>query len=134
MTVYFKAVYTTQIESVKKIKERKELHFCPVESGIEILSGKWKGRILWKLYNQPTMRFGELRRALGSITEKMLTQQLRELESQKLVNRKIFTEVPPRVEYSLTEFGITLKPIFDGFAEWGTQNKSSLLSVLKERQ
>lgn len=115
-----------------RIKNGKENpHFCPVESGIELLSGKWKGRILWKLYNQSAMRFGELRRALGIITEKMLTQQLRELESLNLVDRKVYTEVPPRVEYSLTKFGATLRPIFDGFASWGTENKTEVLKALK---
>lgn len=116
---------------MKNLNSKENPHFCPVESGIELLAGKWKGRILWKLYNQPAMRFGELRRALSSITEKMLTQQLRELESLKLVSRKIYTEVPPRVEYSLTDFGATLKPIFDGFAVWGTENKTKVLGALK---
>lgn len=117
---------------MKNLKEKEKAHYCPVETGIELLSGKWKGRILWKLYNQPTMRFGELRRALGGITEKMLTQQLRELESLNLVNRKVYTEVPPRVEYSLSEFGTTLKPIFDGFALWGTENQTSVLGALRK--
>lgn len=116
---------------MKDLNAKSQPHFCPVESGIELLAGKWKGRILWKLYNQPAMRFGELRRALGAITEKMLTQQLRELERLNLVNRKNYAEVPPRVEYSLTDFGTTLKPIFDGFASWGTENKTEVLVALK---
>lgn len=117
---------------MKNLNGNEKPHFCPVESGIQLLAGKWKGRILWKLYNQSPMRFGELRRALGVITEKMLTQQLRELESLKLISRKIYTEVPPRVEYSLTDFGATLTPIFDGFALWGTKNKTDVLGALKK--
>lgn len=77
------------------------------------------------------MRLGEPRRALGVITEKILTQQLRELESLNLVNRKIYAEVPPRVEYSLSDFGATLKPIFDGFASWETENKTKVLGALR---
>lgn len=109
------------------------LQFCPVETGIELLSGKWKARILWKLHNQPAMRFGELRRSLGKITEKMLVQQLRELENAKLITRKIYTEVPPKVEYSLSEFGETIRPILDKFAEWGLGNKQQLEEIIFDK-
>ena len=109
------------------------LKFCPVETGIELLSGKWKGRILWKLYNEKTMRFGELRKALGNITEKMLTAQLRELENVNLVNRKVYTEVPPKVEYSLTEFGVSLTPILDKFAEWGVANQQIMSEIFTKK-
>jgi DNA-binding HxlR family transcriptional regulator len=105
------------------------MSFCPVETGIELLSGKWKGRILWKLYNEKTMRFGELRKSLGNITEKMLTAQLRELESVNLINRKVYTEVPPKVEYSLTEFGKSMCPILDKFAEWGVSNRNMMKKI-----
>lgn len=111
------------------MKKNENLHFCPVETSIELLSGKWKGRILWKLYNNPTMRFGELRRALGNITEKMLTQQLRELESVNLINREIYREVPPKVEYSLSDFGKTICPILDKFAEWGVANQAKIFEI-----
>lgn len=107
---------------MKKNCEDEQAGFCPVETSIELLSGKWKGRILWKLYNTPTMRFGELRRSLGTITEKMLSQQLRELETLGFVKRKIYREVPPKVEYSLSDLGRSIGPILDKFAEWGVAN------------
>ncbi len=129
MLVYTYGDYTIQIESMTKYCKDSNITFCPVETGIELLSGKWKGRILWKLYNEKTLRFGELRRALGNITEKMLSQQLRELENVKLINRKVFTEVPPKVEYSLTDFGKSLSPILKGFANWGVKNKEFMLEI-----
>ena len=117
------------MESVKKICEDVGSEFCPVETGIELLTGKWKGRILWKLYQRPVLRFGELRRLLPEITEKILTQQLRELESARLVTRRIYAQVPPRVEYSLSEFGASVCPILDKFAEWGLANKEKIMEI-----
>lgn len=117
---------------MKKYCKDNKINFCPVETSIELLSGKWKGRILWKLYNEKTMRFGELRKALGNITEKMLTAQLRELESVNIINRKVYTEVPPKVEYSLTEFGMSLTPILDKFAEWGVANKETMSEIFNK--
>lgn len=117
---------------MKKYCKAKKMTFCPVETGIELLSGKWKGRILWKLYNEKTMRFGELRKALGNITEKMLTAQLRELEKVKLIDRKVYTEVPPKVEYSLTQFGESITPILDKFAEWGIAHKHAMTHIFED--
>lgn len=91
---------------------------CPVELGLNILSGKWNLRILWHL-SKGTLRFNELQRLLGGITTKTLTQQLRELEAQGIIRRKVFSEVPPRVEYSLSEIGVTLKPILGELCQWG---------------
>ena len=91
---------------------------CPAELGLNILSGKWKLKILWHL-SKGTIRFNELQRLLGNITTKTLTQQLRELEDQGIVLRNVFPEVPPRVEYSLSEIGNTLKPVLKGLCEWG---------------
>ncbi len=108
------------------------IHICPVETSLELLSGKWKPRILWKLYQQEVLRFGELRRALPDITAKMLTQQLRKLEKDGLVQRKVYPQVPPKVEYSLSEFGQTLKPILDMIAQWGTENHTHIVTVLKQ--
>lgn len=88
---------------------------------------------MWKLYNQPTLRFGELRRSLGGITEKMLTQQLRELESINLIIRNVYREVPPKVEYSLSDFGKTLAPIFGAFCVWGTDNRTTILKISEQR-
>ena len=91
---------------------------CPIELGLNILSGKWKLKILWHI-SKGTVRFNELQRLLGNITTKTLTQQLRELEEQKIVLRNVFPEVPPRVEYSLSEIGITLKPVLGELCKWG---------------
>lgn len=91
---------------------------CPIEVGLNILSGKWKLKILWHL-SRGTVRFNELQRILGNITTKTLTQQLRELEEQGIVIRKIFPEVPPKVEYSLSEIGMTLQPILAQLCDWG---------------
>lgn len=117
---------------MKKYCKAEKMTFCPVETGIELLSGKWKGRILWKLYNEKTLRFGELRKALGNITEKMLTAQLRELEKVKLIERKVYTEVPPKVEYSLTQFGESITPILDKFAEWGIAYKDVMTNIFED--
>ncbi len=91
---------------------------CPIELGLNILSGKWKLKILWHI-SKGTVRFNELQRLLGNITTKTLTQQLRELEEQRIVLRNVFPEVPPRVEYSLSEIGITLKPILGELCKLG---------------
>ena len=91
---------------------------CPVELGLNILSGKWKLKILWHL-SKGTIRFNELQRLLGNITTKTLTEQLRELEEARIILRTVFPEVPPRVEYSLSEMGCTLKPILSELCEWG---------------
>ena len=91
---------------------------CPVELGLNILSGKWKLKIFWHL-SKGTIRFNELQRLLGRITTKTLTEQLREQEEQGIILRTVFPEVPPRVEYSLSEIGCTLKPILGELCEWG---------------
>ena len=92
---------------------------CPMELGINILSGKWKLRILWNLYIKKVVRFNELQRNLGNITTKTLTEQLRELEDKKIIKRTIYPEIPPKVEYSLTETGYSLKPILESMDKWG---------------
>jgi len=91
---------------------------CPVESTLELIGGKWKGMILFHLIDGP-MRFGELQRQMGNITQRMLTKQLRELEDAGLLHREVFPEVPPRVEYSLNEKGQTLRPVLLALKEWG---------------
>ncbi len=85
---------------------------CPMEVALEVLGGKWKGLILYQLRGD-TRRFNELKRLIPAITQRMLTKQLRELEADRIVHRKIFQEIPPKVEYSLTRFGLTLTPILD---------------------
>lgn len=91
---------------------------CPVTKAIEVIGGKWKVIILYQLRGK-TMRFGELKRQIPKITQKMLTQQLRELEKDKLVNRKVYAEVPPKVEYSSTELAKQLDTVLDQLCDWG---------------
>jgi len=93
-------------------------NYCPVESTLELIGGKYKALILWHL-SENTLRFSELRKAISSATAKMLTQQLRELEAQKLVHREVFPVIPPKVEYSLTELGKSLLPILVAMRDWG---------------
>jgi len=90
----------------------------PIGVTLRVIGGKWKPLILWHVH-EGTVRFGELMRKMPGITQKMLTQQLRELEKDKLVTRKVYAEVPPRVEYTLSEYGQTLWPLLNAMAEWG---------------
>lgn len=92
---------------------------CSVDYAFKRIGGKYKGRIIWYLHNRQLMRYGELKRALSDVTPKMLTQTLRELESDNLVKRKVYKEVPPKVEYSLTETGKELIPFIDHLRQWG---------------
>jgi DNA-binding HxlR family transcriptional regulator len=93
---------------------------CAVEATTDIIGGKWKAVILYYLFKGPK-RFNELRRLLPEVTQRMLTRQLRELEQDGIVHREIYKEVPPRVEYSLTEFGTSLGPILVQMLDWGEQ-------------
>jgi DNA-binding HxlR family transcriptional regulator len=91
---------------------------CEMELTVYLIGGKWKIPILWNL-KEGTMRFGEIKRQLGSVTQKMLTQQLRELEEAGLVKRHVYAEIPSRVEYSLTKDAISLLPILEQLSQWG---------------
>src|SRR5262245_65041764 len=91
---------------------------CPVEAAIDVIGGKWKPLILWWLH-QDTHRFSQLRRQIPGITEKMLTQHLRELEADGIVERRVYPSVPPKVEYSLTDYGRSLKQALEAICEWG---------------
>jgi DNA-binding HxlR family transcriptional regulator len=93
---------------------------CPVEAALEVIGGKWKALILWHLCDG-VKRFSELQRELPGVNAKMLTRQLRELEGDGIVQRTVYPEVPPRVEYAVTEFGRTLLPILEALCAWGTQ-------------
>ncbi|MEM6252813.1 MAG: helix-turn-helix domain-containing protein [Cyanobacteria bacterium P01_D01_bin.156] len=94
---------------------------CPVEATLHVIGGKWKGVILYHLLSE-TSRFNELRRLMPDITQRMLTKQLRELEAENLISRKVYAEVPPKVEYSITEYGKTLEPIICALRTWGLQH------------
>lgn len=92
---------------------------CPVEATIQLIGGKYKAVILWHLMNQ-TLRYSEIHKRIPKATDKMLAQQLRELEKDGLINRTVYPVVPPKTEYSLTDFGQTLVPILDAMCDWGT--------------
>lgn len=95
---------------------------CPVESTLSFLDGKWKGVILYHLITCGTLRFSELQRKLQSITQRMLTKQLRELEESGIVTRTVFPVVPPRVDYSLTPLGLSLEPVILALEQWGQRH------------
>ena len=97
---------------------KQELPACPVETTLTLISDKWKVLILRDLMNG-TLRFGELKKSIGHVTQKVLTAQLRQMEASGLLTRKVYAEVPPRVEYTLTELGYSLKPVMDALGEWG---------------
>jgi len=98
---------------------------CSVEATLDVIGGRWKGVILFHLLGGKK-RFGELRRLLPEVTQRMLTNQLRELETDGVIHRRIFMEVPPKVEYSLTDFGRSLEPVLVGMRDWGDQWLSTI--------
>lgn len=97
----------------------KDLPACPIETTLLLISSKWNILILRDLM-EGTKRFGELQRSIGLISQKVLTASLRDLENKAIVDRKVYAELPPRVEYSLTELGRSLKPILDSMWDWGS--------------
>lgn len=99
---------------------------CPMELGVNVLGGKWKLQIIWRIYTKETVRFNELQRLLGNITTKTLTQQLRELEEEKIIKRTVYAEVPPKVEYSLSDIGRTITPVLKTLCNWGINYKEML--------
>lgn len=103
----------------------KEIPACPVEMTLMLIGDRWKVLILRDLMTG-TKRFGELKKSIGSITQKVLTSNLRDMEENRLLTRKVYAEVPPRVEYTLTETGRSLKPILDAMVDWGTEYKKKL--------
>lgn len=92
---------------------------CPVEAALDLIGGKWKGVLLYHLLKDRTLRFNELKRRMPSVSQRVLTKQLRELERDGVVHRKVFPEVPPRVEYSLSPRGISLRPVVKSLEQWG---------------
>ena len=106
-------------------KTIRELPACPVETTLTLIGDKWKVLILRDLISG-TKRFGELKKSIGSVSQKVLTAQLRDMEESGLVIREVYAEVPPRVEYSLTELGQNMKPILDAMQCWGEGYKASV--------
>ena len=101
----------------------KKLPACPVETTLTLIGDKWKVLILRDLM-PGTKRFGELKKSLGGVSQKVLTAQLRDMEESGLLSRRVYAEVPPRVEYTLTELGYSLKPVLDALWNWGEEYKA----------
>ena len=101
------------------------LPLCPVETTLTLIGDKWKVLILRDLMNK-TLRFGELKRSIGTVSQKVLTAQLRDLEHDGLVHREVYAEVPPRVEYSLTDTGRSLEPVIDSMRIWGEAYQNAM--------
>jgi len=128
----YQLFYKTQVRTLKcnsiqkdtvkedSMKQCKQGYHCPMEVTLELIGGKWKALLLWHLMGG-TLRFHELRALVPQVTPKMLTQQLRDLEKDDLIERKVYPVVPPKVEYSLTEFGKSLIPILDVMCNWGSE-------------
>lgn len=115
----------------KEINE--DTYPCPVELTVDVIGGKWKGLILYHLISG-TKRFNELRRLLPKTTQRMLTLQLRELEKDGIIHREVYPEIPPKVEYSLTNFGETLKPIIFLMRDWGEAYENEVLLKRKSTE
>ena len=105
---------------------RRGPYICGIDAAMDVVSGKWKSLILCELDHYGTRRFGELRRGLPGVSEKMLIQHLREMEEDGLLHREVYREVPPRVEYSLTEQGASLNEALRPLGAWGTQRRARL--------
>jgi DNA-binding HxlR family transcriptional regulator len=104
---------------MKKRQYKESPAGCPVEATLDVIGGKYKGILLYHLLSDGMMRFGELRRMMPDVTQRMLTLQLRDLESAGIVHREVYAVVPPKVEYSLTPLGKTLAPVLIAMQQWG---------------
>lgn len=104
---------------------KKDLPACPVETTLMLISSRWNVLILRDLM-EGTKRFGELKKSIGNVSQKVLTSNLRTMEENGLVSRKVYAEVPPRVEYTLTDTGYSLSPVLDAMKEWGTAYKNKM--------
>ncbi len=105
---------------------------CPAERAIYFLGGKWKIRILFYLFNNKIVRFNKLKKELKTITQQMLSKQLKELEIDGIINREVYQVVPPKVEYSLTEFGLSVIPILKSFSDWNKKNTRTISQKLNK--
>ncbi len=110
---------------MENISTAEKLPACPVETTLTLINDKWKVLILRDLL-PGTKRFGELKKSIGHVSQKVLTAQLRQMEQSGLVNRKVYAEVPPKVEYSLTDVGYSLKPILDAMWTWGEEYQKKM--------
>lgn len=116
---------------LKKLDGRE--YYCAMELTLQIIGGKWKPLIIHHLGQQGTLRFNELRRTMPTITQKMLTQQLRELETDGIIHREVYPQVPPKVEYSLTTLGRTVTPVISRLCEWGSMYEAERLAEKQAR-
>ncbi|MER5620317.1 helix-turn-helix domain-containing protein [Streptosporangium sp. NPDC002544] len=110
---------------------KKRTYSCGLDAAVDVVGGKWKALILWALHNKP-LRFGELNRSVSGISEKMLIQQLREMESYGLVHREVYHQVPPKVEYSLTEFGHSLNTALLPLGDWGERHLETIEALPRD--
>lgn len=110
---------------------QQQCYTCGLVPALNVIGGKWKALILWEMHSQPR-RFGELKRRVPGISEKMLIQALRELEADGVVHREVFHEIPPRVEYSVTEFGTTLNAALEPLCRWGEQHMERIAALHQE--
>lgn len=108
------------------VREYKEPFGCSVEAILAVVGGRWKAVIIFHLIERNVLRFGELRRSIPKVTPRMLTNQLRELEEDRIINRTVYAQVPPKVEYRLTEYGKTLSPVMYAMREWGAIHMEKL--------
>jgi DNA-binding HxlR family transcriptional regulator len=106
----------------------RKVYSCGLDAALAVIGGKWKSLILWNLTQQP-YRFGELRRLVVGVSEKMLIQELKEMMADRIITRKDFHEVPPRVEYALTDFGRSLAKTLEPLCRWGTQHMKRIASL-----
>ncbi len=122
-----------QIQTMTKyVSPVKNALNSPVVNALKLIGGKWKIAIIYNLKEQP-LRFGELKRILSPITQQMLTKQLREMERDMLVNRKVFEVIPPKVEYSLTEFGKSFKPVLNSLCKWSSNYEELMETISQDR-
>ena len=108
-------------------RKRADLPACPVETCVQLIGSKWRLLIMRDLLMNESMRFGQLQRSVGKVSQKVLTSNLRDMEEAGLIVRRVYPEVPPHVEYSLTETGKSLKPIIDAMWDWGTTYQAKAL-------
>ncbi len=126
LNIGFSTIIIRTLKGESLMLTKEELPECPVATTVQLIGNKWKILIIRNLVYNDIQRFGDFIKSIPAISKKVLTDNLRALESDGLVERQVFAEVPPRVEYSLTPLGKSLKPILDAMSDWGTDYKSKL--------